>query len=815
MSDDNNQQQGSNEAIQLIDEKKHFAKDTIAYFSKCLSSTNGKDDETTSDYHVISVFGSQSSGKSTLLNILFNTSFDTMDAQIKRQQTTKGIWLSHTHTINTTNSSQTPTLSDMFILDVEGSDGSERGEDQDFERKAALFAIAVSEVLLVNMWEQQIGLYQGNNMALLKTVFEVNLSLFGKTVKSKSDHKVLLLFVIRDHVRVTPMDSLKETLVNELEKIWTELSKPDECKDTTLYDFFDLEFIGLGHKLLQYDQFVKDVKQLGDSFNKLPVEDGSLFKENYHHPLPLEGWSMYAENCWEQIENNKDLDLPTQQILVARFKTDEILNECFVKLITEYNLEINSMVKDMDLLTSFLQKIKNLAVQEYDQHASRYNQVVYQEKRTELLNKIDSKFLETINTFLEDLSTDLLLTFESNVNAKDPSSPSFIEKLNSNKTIIIGKFSSVLLNFQNLDLLSETDGISDIFRERVMESYDKLREKELNSIISKSNKTISNKIKEMTIFNLSHPSLKVWDIILANFESINESTLKKYRVKKDVNNDDDMDYDFRLGLSEEDNRLAYKRIRSHAWYSLSTTVRDYLKEDTVVSILRDRFENKFRYDHNDAPRLWTNEDEIDQAFALAKEHALEVFTVLSLAKTSYNIEIIPDVSSPLGNESDDDDDNDDEEKEYEDELGIYHTNRFAHIFNELQKEKILSQFRRQINLTVLDAKRSIITTTTHIPIWIYCLLVVLGWNEFMIVIKNPLFVTLIIISVVTFYFIHKFDLWGPVITIINTAIGETKGTLKSKLRKFVIDDDEHGKKRQTTKKVSKEKDSESYEMEDM
>lgn len=49
---------------------------------------------------------------------------------------------------------------------------------QDFERKSALFSIAVSEVLIVNIWEHQVGLYQGANMGLLKTVFEVNLALF-------------------------------------------------------------------------------------------------------------------------------------------------------------------------------------------------------------------------------------------------------------------------------------------------------------------------------------------------------------------------------------------------------------------------------------------------------------------------------------------------------------------------------------------------------------------------------------------------------------------------------------------------------------
>lgn len=68
----------------------------------------------------------------------------------------------------------------ILVMDVEGTDGRERGEDQDFERKSALFALATSEVLIVNIWEHQVGLYQGANMGLLKTVFEVNLQLFLK-----------------------------------------------------------------------------------------------------------------------------------------------------------------------------------------------------------------------------------------------------------------------------------------------------------------------------------------------------------------------------------------------------------------------------------------------------------------------------------------------------------------------------------------------------------------------------------------------------------------------------------------------------------
>lgn len=136
------------------------------------------------NYHLISVFGSQSTGKSTLLNNLFGTHFSVM-SETERRQTTKGIWLSKNKRLELRKDRdpQAKMADNILVMDVEGTDGRERGEDQDFERKSALFALATSEVLIVNIWEHQVGLYQGANMGLLKTVFEVNLELFLKDNK--------------------------------------------------------------------------------------------------------------------------------------------------------------------------------------------------------------------------------------------------------------------------------------------------------------------------------------------------------------------------------------------------------------------------------------------------------------------------------------------------------------------------------------------------------------------------------------------------------------------------------------------------------
>jgi hypothetical protein len=95
----------------------------------------------------------------------FGTSFQEMDAMTGRQQTTKGVWMA-----------KSPKVDDVctLIMDLEGSDGRERGEDDtNFERQSALFALAVADVLLINVWCHDIGREQGSGKPLMKTIFQV------------------------------------------------------------------------------------------------------------------------------------------------------------------------------------------------------------------------------------------------------------------------------------------------------------------------------------------------------------------------------------------------------------------------------------------------------------------------------------------------------------------------------------------------------------------------------------------------------------------------------------------------------------------
>lgn len=113
--------------------------------------------------------------------MLFETKFDVMDGNAGRSQTTKGIWMA----ING--------ASNILVFDIEGTDSKERGEQRmTFEQTTSLFALAIADVLLINMWTTDIGRYGASNYGLLKVIFEVNLKLFDQ----KSSKK--LLFVLRD-----------------------------------------------------------------------------------------------------------------------------------------------------------------------------------------------------------------------------------------------------------------------------------------------------------------------------------------------------------------------------------------------------------------------------------------------------------------------------------------------------------------------------------------------------------------------------------------------------------------------------------------
>ncbi|GFR42392.1 hypothetical protein Agub_g3264, partial [Astrephomene gubernaculifera] len=292
--------------VQVINGEGQFEQDSVQQFVAANELAHCK-----TNYQVVAIMGPQSSGKSTLLNHVFGTSFTMMDALAGRGQTTKGIWLSKSPKVTDTT---------VLVMDLEGSDGRERGEDDtNFERQSALFALAVADVLLVNIWCHDVGRELASGKPLLKTIFQVNLKLFAPEPDRK---RSVLLFVIRDKTK-TPLPKLVEVLQADLERMWEGIAKPAAYQESKLTDFFEVQYAALSHFEERYEDFVADSVHLRRRFS--PEADDSLVRGD--EKLPGDSFALSIRNIWEVIRAQKDLNLPAHKVMVANVRCAEIAED--------------------------------------------------------------------------------------------------------------------------------------------------------------------------------------------------------------------------------------------------------------------------------------------------------------------------------------------------------------------------------------------------------------------------------------------------------------------------------------------------------
>ena len=323
-------------------------------FAAVLSSTLG------SKYSVVGVLGGQSTGKSTWLNGVFGTSFAVMNADGARTSTTRGIWMA--------SSLQWPHL---LAMDVEGTDGQERFDDQTFERRTSLFALAVCDVLAINMWTWEVGRFHAANLSLLRTVFELRLQLFPFTAQ-----KTKLLFILRDHVRGA-LEHHVDVIKKSLSKVWEGVYHADSESAETVEDVFDLLFFSLPHFQLQHAEFEAKLLDARLCFTPGAPEcilssDNAGAREN----VPFEGFHSYMKNVWETVCANKDLDLPSQKELLAEHRCMEISEAILANVREQVDKWSHTIIKEKEAVKNLgdtVTKLAFVAAEELKEKAKLYS----------------------------------------------------------------------------------------------------------------------------------------------------------------------------------------------------------------------------------------------------------------------------------------------------------------------------------------------------------------------------------------------------------------------------------------------------------
>jgi hypothetical protein len=375
------------------------------------------------DYRVVGVFGGQSSGKSTLLNQLFATRFDTMNEDQGRTQTTKGCFLSKAR-CDAANAD--PHGEGLFVMDFEGTDGVERGEDQSFERQLSLFALSVADTLIINMWANEVGRFNAANLSLLQTVFEVNLQLNaheadndgGSRHATPADAKPTLLFVLRDFTAGT-LDKAEEVITTGLHKIWERISKPEQFAESKLEDLFLLRFCSLPHYVLQRNEFDKAVNELRQWFLN-PKNGNYLYKHikrGNFRAIPLDGVAQYLESCWQSICSQRDLDIPTQREMLARLRCAELADA----LIAEHEVDVQKRCtriaegRLVPNITGWVRAVTKHRLQLFERDTKHYAPRVVEEQLEHLRKMLDKISEQAIAAQCKKIADALVRTCDAKV----------------------------------------------------------------------------------------------------------------------------------------------------------------------------------------------------------------------------------------------------------------------------------------------------------------------------------------------------------------------------------------------------------------
>ncbi|KAL5579496.1 hypothetical protein UlMin_011938 [Ulmus minor] len=675
-------------------------------------------------YAVVSIMGPQSSGKSTLLNHLFGTNFREMDAFKGRSQTTKGIWLARCAGIEPC----------TLVMDLEGTDGRERGEDDTaFEKQSALFALAVSDIVLINMWCHDIGREQAANKPLLKTVFQVMMRLF-------SPRKTTLMFVIRDKTR-TPLENLEPVLREDIQKIWDSVPKPQAHIETPLSEFFNVEVVALSSYEEKEEQFKEQVANLRQRFFH-SIAPGGLAGDR-RGVVPASGFSFSAQQIWKVIKENKDLDLPAHKVMVATVRCEEIASEKFFSFSGNEDWRELEEAVQSGPISGFGKKLSSVlgtCLSEYDTEATYFDEGVRSAKRKQLEEKLLQLVQPAFQDLLGHLRSGTLDKFKEAFDKALDSGEGFAaaarECTQSYMALFGDRCADAIIEQANWD----TSKVREKLRRDIDAHVSSVREAKLSELTSLYEAQLKEALSEPVEALLDGANNETWPSIRKLLRRETESAVSGLSSALSG-----------FEMYEETKTKMLARLEDYA----RGVVEAKAKEEAarVLMRMKDRFTTMFSHDSDSMPRVWTGKEDIRAITKTARSSSLKLLSVMAVIRLDDNeddaventltVALVDSTSGAVKDRS----------ITTGDPLASSTWEKVPSsktLLTPVHCKSLWRQFKTETEYTVSQAiaaqeanKRN---NNWLPPPWAIVALIVLGFNEFMTLLRNPFYLGVIFVA---------------------------------------------------------------------
>jgi len=259
------------------------------------------------------------------------------------------------------------------------------------------------------------------------------------------------------------------------------------------------------------------------------------------------------------------------------------------------------------------------------------------------------------------------------------------------------------------------------------------REKELNKMLTTLEKHLRKELDEPVGLALNNPGPAMWGRIITIYQRTVEDG--EVLLEKKARTFD---------LDENEQAELLVNLRRQAWVLLTKKIQEESVDGMMLLKLRNRFEEKFRYDDLGLPRVWKPDDDIDTPFRKARDETVNLVPLFAKINT-----LDPARGEKFELEATEDFDFDQSLK----------------VLSETRQQELTTKFKRESDAFYLEAKRSVVATQAKVPYWVGVALIILGWNEFMTIITSPFYLMVVVMVGVPMGAMWYLDMLGLVESI--------------------------------------------------
>mmetsp|Transcript_25329 Transcript_25329/g.100016 ORF Transcript_25329/g.100016 Transcript_25329/m.100016 type:complete len:695 (-) Transcript_25329:268-2352(-) len=614
--------------------------------------------------------------------------------------------------------------SHTVVLDLEGTDSRERGEFAGaYERKSALFALALSEILMVNIWTQDIGRLNASNLLLLKNILELHVQLFITAQKSseKIPFKTKLMFILRDHVS-SPLSKLTEVLTMDVKKVWDSIEKPAEIENSALEEFFDLDFYSLPHKNLKPEEFAEAASDMQAKFRAGAFLDGDV----YNRKVEADELALYSENIWNTIVSNKELDLPSQREMVSIVRCDQASDEIGQTLAAEISA-LEQELKPIRALDERSADLMQRAKTMFREKTTRHIQSVVLRKEASLAESLSQVLTRLMRDQMETVSKAELSKFREKLDALGAAETpwtAFEKQTAEAFRLASSEFDkwckapegipqmSEGVNTKRADLLKDLDNEIEVTRQEVVESGQ-------DALLQTFQQIVQKKVVPVIDSGLN---VECWPRALEEVKHASATVDDQCDIMLGSDG---------VGLHGGELERARVKVREACLSGLFGDLRKLIGgSEGILRRMKQRFNQLFRFDESGNPRVWAPRDDITTIFDAAQKGASDMGDMLaSISLGEYGSQDVVDNNS----------------------------------LRELKQ-----QLDSDAAVAFVDARHAqeMARMKTKVPMWAIVLVGVLGFDEAKMILKRPALIFLFLIAFVLIYFaylirVHEM-IWEPV-----------------------------------------------------